>query len=369
MSKEFWVEIFMEGRHTSEAGDEGTYDPEFLREAVRSFNELKPEVGFRYDSHAAGAKKITGKVAAVKVVRDKLLAKFTGLSDEAQEKIKRGKFAAVSSAFKLRKRIGEKVVPVVLDHVAILEKVPPAVKGLAPISAYFTEKQGEHGDEVERVYTFERAYLSGNVAGHGGNEENKNHTQPREEATRMENEALKILQEQVANLTRQMGEQTEENRKFAAERDDEKTRADKAEKELKSFTEKASKEKCESTMATAKTFCEAQVKAGKMTPAGSTALLKDLDNQANFTAEGELSIPWENVKAFAEAGIEKLDKGEKGKSNGEGDEKTAGEKLVGMAREFSAKHEVTFAQAMDVVRAENPELSKEELEESLGGDE
>lgn len=120
-----------------------------LAAIVKAFNathaELPPRVQLGHDAKQEVARRLfpdadvssgfpaLGKVDALKVVGDKLLASFLSVPAKLADGIKSGRWIARSGGLFKNARVNGKTWPWLLDHVALLGDEAPAVAGLADI--------------------------------------------------------------------------------------------------------------------------------------------------------------------------------------------------------------------------------------------
>lgn len=150
----WWVEVFRAGTWTSAEGMSRTYTTDELKDIVAAHKALADDlhIPLRLGDHAedddAGAKMAYGWVSDLKVKGDRLLAFFTHVPDELKEKMRSKQYRSVSIGLWLDWRYEGVTYPFVMNHVAILGALQPAVKGLADIDANM-----QNGHEVV-AYTF-----------------------------------------------------------------------------------------------------------------------------------------------------------------------------------------------------------------------
>jgi len=130
-----WVDIFKTGEHTDGSGNTREWTEEDLEEMVNLYNNqsateahLAPLVYGHPDTEDAAL----GWVDKLKRVGNVLKANFVEISQELINGIKSGAYKFQSIALYPNK---------LLRHVGILGAVPPAVKGLKPLSDYFSDSE------------------------------------------------------------------------------------------------------------------------------------------------------------------------------------------------------------------------------------
>lgn len=149
----WWVEIFKAGTWTASNGFTRTYTREDLAAAVESFDALGEilSVPLRIGDHApdpdADTKMAYGLVSKLKVEDDVLLAFFSHVPDDVKDAIRDLRYLAVSAGLWFDWKYDGQTYPIVLNHVALLGALQPAVKGLARPDAHM-------GDGEVQVYTF-----------------------------------------------------------------------------------------------------------------------------------------------------------------------------------------------------------------------
>jgi len=163
----FWVEIFRAGTWTSMEGHTRTYTREDLEQIVAAFKALEEDltVPLRLGDHdedpEADAKMAYGWVSDLKVEDDVLLGYFTHVPDKLKDAFKEKRYRKVSVGLWFNWKYDGTTYPVVLNHVAVLGAMQPAVKGLKDLDAYmgdglevhqftFTE-EGEEMKELEQM--------------------------------------------------------------------------------------------------------------------------------------------------------------------------------------------------------------------------
>ena len=123
-----WIDVFKVGEHTDSAGDTQKWTQEDLNEIVDLYNNQPEEERHRAPATAGKHQDDTSLVAygwvkALKTEDGHLYAQFEKIDTDFFNMVNEGKFNTVSIALYPNK---------LLQHVAFLGAIPPAVKGLVP---------------------------------------------------------------------------------------------------------------------------------------------------------------------------------------------------------------------------------------------
>lgn len=123
-----WIDVFKVGEHTDSAGDTQKWTQEDLNEIVNLYNNQPEEEKHRAPAIAGKHQDDTSLVAygwvkALKTEDGHLYAQFEKIDTDFLNMVNEGKFNTVSIALYPNK---------LLQHVAFLGAIPPAVKGLEP---------------------------------------------------------------------------------------------------------------------------------------------------------------------------------------------------------------------------------------------
>ena len=149
----WWVEVFKVGTWTASNGFSRTYTNDDLVGIAASFNALGEilRVPLRLGDHSADSEADTkmayGLVSALKVEDGVLKAFFSHVPDDVKDAIRDLRYIAVSAGFWFDWKYDGTTYPIVLNHVAILGALQPAVKGLQRPDALM-------GDGEVQIYTF-----------------------------------------------------------------------------------------------------------------------------------------------------------------------------------------------------------------------
>ena len=332
---EFWVEIFMAGKHTDSGGRTDTYTTDDLDGMVTAFDggDFKPPL--RIGGHDSEISPDRGHVGALKRVGEKLLAKFADMPKIVREAVGKGLFKQVSSGIDFNKKRDGKTLPISLNHVALLGGRIPAVKQLADLQTYFGDDDGS-----SQQYLF-------------GTNDNKL-TFPEEET--MSDKTVEILEARIAKLEAKEATFSEESADLKAKNRELTEQAEEAKRDLEKRDETALKGAKERSFAEAKDYCEAKVKDGVMTPAAVTKML----DAVTYDEDGNAVFSFGTVKEFTETGIVKLQTKEQSKDK-KSDDKSgddASAKFTKKVSETMIRDKVSFAEAERQVRFSEPEIAK-----------
>jgi hypothetical protein len=154
---ELWVDVFKTGEHTDSSGDTQTWTEDDLKEIEKLYNDQNPDekhIAPIVYGHPTSEDAALGWVDKLKVEGNILKAKLVELSDQLIQSIKDGAYKFQSIALYPNK---------LLRHLGILGAVPPAVKGLKPLSEYFSDSQfvvfefaNEDINDVDKIKTYIR---------------------------------------------------------------------------------------------------------------------------------------------------------------------------------------------------------------------
>jgi len=154
---EIWVDVFKTGEHTDSNGNTRIWTEDDLKEIAKIYNEQNPEEKHLAPvvyGHPSSEDAALGWVEKLKVEGNVLKAKLVELSEQLIQSIKDGAYKFQSIALYPNK---------LLRHLGILGAVPPAVKGLKPLSEYFTDSQfllfefaEEDINDVEKIKAYIR---------------------------------------------------------------------------------------------------------------------------------------------------------------------------------------------------------------------
>jgi len=154
---ELWVDIFKTGEHTDSSGVTRTWTEDDLKEIEKLYNEQNPDEQHLAPivyGHPSSEDAALGWVEKLKVEGNVLKAKLVELSEQLIQSIKDGAYKFQSIALYPNK---------LLRHLGILGAVPPAVKGLKPLSEYFSDSRfllfefaNEDINDVEKIKTYIR---------------------------------------------------------------------------------------------------------------------------------------------------------------------------------------------------------------------
>jgi len=154
---EIWVDVFKTGEHTDSNGNTRIWTEDDLKEIAKLYNEQNPEEKHLAPvvyGHPSSEDAALGWVEKLKVEGNVLKAKLVELSEQLIQSIKDGAYKFQSIALYPNK---------LLRHLGILGAVPPAVKGLKPLSEYFTDSQfllfefaEEDINDVEKIKAYIR---------------------------------------------------------------------------------------------------------------------------------------------------------------------------------------------------------------------
>lgn len=351
MADGFWVEVLQTGTFTDMHGQTVTFNEQDLDMMVAAFDGTKDELmpPIRLGTHnplgISG-----GWIGGMRRVEDRLQANFQELLPGIREMFEKKLYRTVSAGVKFGKEVGGKKWARFVDHVAVLGKHLPAIKTLQDIQALMSEEKAEayavsEVDEDVRVFTvFSEEEKEADMA-----DEHK-----------VDGKAFDKLLERVSTLETNLSESETARSEAVEKAAGAEKRADEAEKSLKTHKVELS-EKAQTESKTSMTeFCESRVKDLKMSPAARDALLKDLEVQ--FSEDGDVLIPWKNVRAFTEAGgLAK--KGEQGLGGEDEQDEKPDVALAEKTAEFMAANPGTeYGKAASIVRAANPKLAKAHAE-------
>ena len=154
---EIWVDVFKTGEHTDSNGNTRIWTEDDLKEIAKIYNEQNPEEKHLAPvvyGHPSSEDAALGWVEKLKVEGNVLKAKLVELSEQLIQSIKDGAYKFQSIALYPNK---------LLRHLGILGAVPPAVKGLKPLSEYFADSQyllfefaEEDINDVEKIKAYIR---------------------------------------------------------------------------------------------------------------------------------------------------------------------------------------------------------------------
>jgi hypothetical protein len=132
---ELWVDVFKTGEHTDSSGDTQTWTENDLNEIANLYNHQNPDEQHLAPvvyGHPSSEDAALGWVDKLKVDGNILKAKLVDLSEQLIQSIKDGAYKFQSIALYPNR---------LLRHLGILGAVPPAVKGLKPLSEYFSDSK------------------------------------------------------------------------------------------------------------------------------------------------------------------------------------------------------------------------------------
>lgn len=289
------AEIFSVGTWNGEAFTRADLE-EIAANFTRLRGQLKPPLKFGHDEDQRllgqrDGDPALGWVEGLRVVGDRLLARFAGLPRVVYDAVRAGRYRRVSAELYLDVRQGAKRLGKTLKAVALLGADLPAITTLADLTHYL----GADGAQATAagaaplrfsfagtgtftcpaptplVHPAENAHMSSGNTGStarsntGGAASNNSVTKAALEAELAELRAFKAQQETAA------------------------------EEEAVARGERARQSLRES----ARGFCEQQVRAGRLSPAQRSSLLAELDGQAlRFSDSSELLVTFDWVRGF-----------------------------------------------------------------------
>lgn len=344
------VEIFSVGKWN---GDD--YTKEDLQTIVESYNETKDgippflKLGHNGDQKLAKqfgseGKPAIGWVENLRVQGDKLVADFTDVPKKIYELIQKRAYRKVSSELFINLKTKEKTFKKVLGAVALLGAETPGVYNLADIMKMYAQA----GEEAElKIYNESAQDIT--VESLNFNQGDKMTKTEAEIKLELE---LKAKNEEAAKLE-------EANKKFAADAQAQTQEL----ADLKEFKAKAEKEKQELLQAAETARIEKFVtglKADKLCTPAMEPLVQQLlgpekkeytvkieDKDQNLSKQDLLKQTLNLFKAANDVNFD--ENSQSGKKDFKKDEAD----LDKAAKEFAAKNNVTYGQAMKVVLKEN----------------
>lgn len=283
MSK--WINIFKTGTHTDSSGREKTWTKEHLDTIVSNYGERTEDsplvLGHPKDSDPA-----FGWTKALRRAGEFMQAQVAQIPEKLRQAVDTGQY----------KNLSISITPdMKLRHIGLLGAVPPAVKGLGPLSF------SKNDDDVVVEINFNEAD-SGDMPGGAPNEKDKH----------MSEERIKELEGQLA----------EEKKRANDEADGRKKAETDLENKNKEFSESQAKQRKEAIT----TKIDGLVEKGVIVPADKdrlSAFAEALDskNEDFCFSEGEGKKPlidhfWEYLESGDEHGLFQEFAAPKGDDNG-----------------------------------------------------
>lgn len=334
------VEIFAAGKWN---GDQYTMDD--LQEMVKAFNEnptLKPYLKLGHDDNQLLIQQdgypAAGWIERVYIKGEKLVADFCDIPQKIYDLIQQKSYRKVSSEIFWNLKIGDKVYSKVLAAVALLGADTPAVTSLNDILGMYKNQSGDL-----KIYTanieFNIPEVSNKKKGEQMEQVEKLEKQVQEQQEKLAAlEAEKAKYATIEKAKQEADAEIEELRKF-------KAAAEKKEQELLAEAEKARIEKFATELVTEKLATPA------MKPLIEAIVGQEKKeytiNEKKMSKEELLK---ETLMLFKEASKVNFTE-----SSADSKDAKAGElekELDAKAKEYSAKHGVTYGQAFKIVKKE-----------------
>lgn len=329
------AEILAPGEWSGSVGGKIQITPDHIEQAVNNFRALQDvldvalKFGHNNEQKLTDGQPAIGWVSDMWVKSGKLMAKFSDMPEIVYEAIKAKRYKNVSIEAMNGVSHKGKDYGFVLSAVALLGADIPAVNTLNDLQTYLTA-----GDDFQFSSLVNFTATGSDEYKHNG--EGSLMTPEEEAKLRADLAAAKAkeiaLTAQATAANEALEKKEEENIKI------QKDAAFTAEKvELTAMGDKL-------------------VKEGKATPAQRDSVLKDLEPEGSANAKAifetlALSTGGEGMRTDEQGKVDGEDESDKGK--------TADDVLHGKIVEFSAKHGVPYADAIDTVMMANPKLSRE----------
>jgi hypothetical protein len=356
-NNEFWIEAFKPGKWNGK-----TWTLDNIKNWIANFKTLRGvieppvKIGHNNKQPLTDGQPAIGEITDTKLSGKTLMLKLSRVPDIVVQAIKAGRFIKPSIEVARDFDVDGKKFNEVLTGVALLGADLPAVSGLKDLEA-FLSLEPEHLDTVALEGTEIFSMQCGITEADNNNKENQRMADTDTQIVEFKDK-LTAAEKEIDSKDRALKDAEEKIAKFESDREAERLKA-----ETDSINAKVED---------IKTFCEAEVKAGRMTPAGRDAIVLSFDkSKVVFSKDDsgkveDVAISCEAFKAYCGTQEKAFKFAEIGTSEG-GDKKeytSAGNEVHARTEKFMAEHkQEDYVVAMNEVLKADTDLAAQYKEE------